>query len=334
MGVRLDLPALVLLVLGLSACGPRDGGENPQATAADRGAKAPVVESVAPTVVTQAAPSWQEAANVMYTGVFDDAVMLHDGIWEGEPYAEGGASAPRAGLADGFLLTGDLDGDAGEESVALLWSSSGGSGTFDYLALLDRDASGAALNRATVPLGDRVKIRSAAITDGRVVVETVQAGPEDAACCPGQKMRRTFTLEGNSMTETSTEDLGRQSLSDLDGEWRLVRFGANETVPKDVEITAQFTNGAIAGRAACNRYTGGVTAGDMPGVLSLSGPMAMTRMMCPPKLMEWEQRYVQALEGLAAYSFTAGKLVLIWRDESGGGSLFFVRMAEATASAE
>ncbi len=200
--------------------------------------------------------------------------------------------------------------------------------------MLDRDASGAALNRATVPLGDRVKIRSAALEDGRVAVETVQAGPEDAACCPGQKMRRTFTLEGNSMTETSTEDLGRLSLSDLDGEWKLVRFGADEAVPEDVEITAQFADGAIAGRAACNRYTGGVTAGDMPGDLSLSGPMAMTRMMCPPPLMEWEQRYAQALEGLAQYSFVAGKLVLNWRDESGGGSLFFVRVAEATASTE
>jgi heat shock protein HslJ len=335
MSERLKFHLLILTVsaLVLSACGPQEGAENPQATAADQGAKAPVAEPVAPTLVRQAAPSWQEAASATYTGVFDDAIMLRDGIWEGEPYAEGGASAPRAGLADGFLLTGDLDGDATEESLFLLWSSTGGSGTFDYLAVLDRDAGGTALNRATIALGDRVKIRSAAIEDGRVVVETVQAGPEDAACCPGQKMRRTFNLEGSSMTETSTENLGRLSLSDLDGEWRLVRFGA-DAVPEDVEITAQFTDGAVAGRAACNRYTGGVTAGDMPGALSLSGPMAMTRMMCPPMLMEWEQRYAQALEGLARYSFVAGKLVLSWRDESGGGALFFVRMAESTASTE
>jgi heat shock protein HslJ len=113
-----------------------------------------------------------------------------------------------------------------------------------------------------------------------------------------------------------------------------VQFGPGETVPEDVEITAQFAEGVIAGRAACNRYTGGVTAGEKPGDLSLSGPLAVTRMMCPPPLMEWEQRYTQALEGLARYSFVAGKLVLSWQDESGAGSLFFVRVAEAPADAE
>jgi heat shock protein HslJ len=285
-------------------------------------------------MATQVTPAWQEAANAAYTGVFDEAVLLRDGLWEGEPYAEGGASAPRAGLVDGFLLAGDLDGDAADESVVLLWSSTGGSGTFDYLAVLDRDDSGAVLNRATVPLGDRVKIRSAALEDGRVKVETVQAGPEDAACCPGQKMRRTFSLEGNTMTETSTEDLGRMTLADLDGEWKLVQFGPGETVPEDVQITAQFADGAISGRAACNRYTGSVTAGDMPGDLSLSSPMAMTRMMCQPPLMEWEQRYTRALEGLARYSFAAGKLVLSWRDESGGGSLIFDPVVAAPTAAK
>ena len=135
------------------------------------------------------------------------------------------------------------------------------------------------------------------------------------------------------MTENRTEDLGRMSLADLAGEWKLVQFGPGETVPEDVEITAQFAEGVIAGRAACNRYTGGVTAGEMPGDLLLSGPLAMTRMMCPQKLMEWEQRYAQALEGLARYSFVAGRLVLSWQGENGAGSLFFVRLAEATVSA-
>jgi heat shock protein HslJ len=331
---KYQLLTLTLSLLALAACGPREGGESPQAAAAEAVAAAPVAEPMTPALASQHAPAWQEAGSAAYAGVFDETITLSEGQWEGEPYAEGGASAPRAGLADGFLLSGDLDGDADEEAVVLLWISTGGSGTFDYLAVLDRDATGAVFNRATVPLGDRVKVRSAALEDGRVVVETVQSGPQDAACCPGQKMRRTFELEGDTMTETSTEDLGRMSLADLDGEWKLVQFGADEPVPEDVEITVQFAEGAIAGRAACNRYTGSVTAGDMPGDLSLAGPMAMTRMMCQPPLMEWEQRYTKALEGLAQYTFVAGKLVLSWRNESSGGSLFFVRVAEAPVAAE
>ena len=52
-------------------------------------------------------------------------------------------------------------------------------------------------------------------------------------------------------------------------------------------------------------------------------------MMCAPPLMEWEQRYVRALEGLSNYSFQNGKLVLTWRGDDGGGSLLFAPVAEA-----
>lgn len=308
------------LALGLAGCGAQNDGASPPAEP-----PAPAAAPVSEAAQTLPAPSWQEAANATYGGVFGEETTMADGLWEGEPFVAGAASAPRVGLVDDFRLSGDLDGDGTEEAVVLLWSSSGGSGTFDYLAVLDRDANGAVINRATAPLGDRVKVRAAAIEGGRVVVDAVQAGPDDAACCPGQKMRRTFVLEGDEMTEASTEDQGRLSLADLEGEWKLLRFGRDEALPADVEITLQFQDGAIAGKAACNRYTAGVAPGDMPGTLSLSGPMAMTRMMCPPPLMDWEQRYSAALEGLQQFSFVAGRLVLSWRGDDDAGTLTFVR---------
>ena len=257
--------------------------------------------------------------------MFEGAVALTDGQWTGEPYLEGSATAPRAGLAEDFLLTGDLDGDGTEESAVLLWSSSGGSGTFDYVAVLARDAGGAVNNIATAPLGDRVKVRSGAIEDGRIVFEVVQAGQDDAACCPGQKMRRTFALDGGAMREISTDDQGRLSLADVAGEWRLLRFGPDETVPADVQINVQFDSGTIGGNAACNRYTGSVQEGAAPGAIALAGPLATTRKMCPPPLMDWEKRYLAALEGLAQYTFIAGRLVLTWQRDGSSGQLVFVR---------
>ena len=322
---------LALALVALAACdGQRDG----PTTTAEQASAEPVGEAATAPEISRPPPSWQEAANMAYVGIFDEAVVLANGAWEGEPYVEGGASAPRAGLVDDFLLAGDLDGDAADESVVLAWSSGGGSGTFDYVAVLDRDGDGVAFNRATAALGDRVKVRSATIRDGRVIFETVQTGAQDAACCPGQKMRRSFALEGDAMTETSTEDLGRLSLADVPGEWKLVAFGAGEAVPPEVEITVQFSGDTIAGKAACNRYTASVLAGEAPGDLTLSGPLAVTRMMCPPPLMEWEQRYVQALEGLAKYSFQAGKLLLSWRGEDDAGSMMFARVDEDEATAE
>ena len=317
------LPTLATLIL--LGCGAQNEGENPTAAPATPAVDVSPAEPVSEAVEIRPAPSWQEGANTTYFGVLDEDIFMTDGSWVGEPYVEGGASAPRAGLAAGFLLTGDLDGDASEEAVVLVWSNTGGSGTFDYLAILDRDANGAVINRATAPLGDRVKVRSATIEDGRIVVDVVQAGPEDAACCPGQKMRRTFALEGETMKETSAEDEGRLSLADLAGEWKLVRFGNDEAMPEGVEITLQFQDTTIAGKAACNRYTGSVAPGDSPGSLSLAGPMAMTRMMCPHPLMDWEQRYAAALEGLAQFTFVAGRLVLSWRTDDETGTLVFAR---------
>jgi heat shock protein HslJ len=275
--------------------------------------------------VAMAPPSWQELANASYPGVLEEPVRLSDGEWAGEPFDEGAASAPRVGLVEDFLLSGDLDGDGNEESVVLLWSSSGGSGTFDYIAVMGRADDGSVQHRATAPLGDRVRLRSARIVDGRTILEVVQAGPGDAACCPGQKLRRTFVLEEGQLKEVSSEDLGRLSISDLEGHWRLTHFSLDEKVGEDIEITLHAEAGQISGRAACNRYGGSLREGESPGAIAGIGPLAVTRMMCPPPQMEAEQRFLAALEQLTAFSFIAGRLVLSWQGDEEGGALFFSR---------
>lgn len=328
---RVALPALCTL-LSLAACGPGDTSESARSPGPGKSPPAPGSREQAQAVPS--APSWQEAAEATYTGLFDNgAVTLADGLWQGNPYVEGGASAPRAGLAGDFLLHGDLDGDGAPESVVLLWTSTGGSGTFDYLAVLDRAADGTVVNRATSALGDRVKLRGAEFLGGRIVVDTVQAGPGDAACCPGQKLRRTFVLEGDSMAELAPEDQGRLSLADLSGTWELTHFSWGEAVGEGIEITLALDDGRISGSSACNRYNGSVTAGELPGELALAGPLISTRMACPEPLMEAEKRYHAALENMRAYSFMAGKLALTWSDGEAGGILLFGRGAQ-TGEAE
>jgi heat shock protein HslJ len=328
---RVALLALCSL-LSLAACGPRDTPESARSPGPGESPTAPESRAGAPAV--PAAPSWQEAAEATYTGLFDNgAVTLADGLWQGQPYVEGGASAPRAGLAGDFLLSGDLDSDGAPESVVLLWTSTGGSGTFDYLAVLDRAADGTVVNRATAALGDRVKLRSAEVLGGRIVVDTVQAGPGDAACCPGQKLRRTFVLEGDSMAELAAEDQGRLSLADLSGSWELTHFSWGEAVGEGIGITLVLDEGRISGSSACNRYNGSVAAGEQPGEVALAGPLISTRMACPESLMDAEGRYLRALLNVTAGSFMAGKLALTWSDGEAGGILLFGRSLE-TGEAE
>lgn len=300
------LAILVNAVL-LTACSPGD--------ATDQASAQPATQPPSPALAASAeplpAPTWQDAASARYSGLFEaETITLVDGSWEGAPYEEGGASAPRAGLVEDFALFADLDDDGADETTVLLWTSGGGSGTFDYLAVLDRNEHGAVAVSDVAPLGDRVMLRKAFADSGWLVVETVEAGPDDAACCPGQKRRRSFVLNGAELTEVGRMDLGRLSLADLAGDWALVAVEPLGAVPDEVVVTARFDGDSISGAGGCNRYSGTIVAGEEAGGITIPGPLAATRMMCPEPQMEWEDRYLQLLQGVTRFSFRAGDLLL------------------------
>jgi hypothetical protein len=215
--------------------------------------------------------------------VTNKPVTLDEGRWEDEPFMAGGASQLSVGLDRNVLLTGDLNGDDAAETVVLLWSNSGGSGTFDYLAVVGRSKTGVPVNLATKALGDRVKIHNARIDGGRIIINTVESGPEDPMCCPGQKYRRTYALAGEKLNEVSATDLGRLSIADLTGvDWVLVDFDWNDPVPADIDITLRLEGDRISGKSACNRYSGSITAGRLPGAMTVELPLISTMMACPP----------------------------------------------------
>lgn len=286
--------------------------------------------AVAPGVKGQVAPSYEELASATYLGFDESPLTLVEGHWEGEPAFEGAASVPRVDLATAFGVTGDLNADGADEVVALLHYNFGGSGVFSYLAVVGRDEAGKAKNLATVGIGDRVQLRSAIVDDGRLAIETIEASADDAACCPGQKLRKIFRLESGELQEVSQENLGRLTLADLEGQsWRLVRWSPDEPVAEDLEIELLFDGENVSGGSGCNRYQGSVAAGEMPGDFSLSSPLAGTRMACEPPAEEAESRYLAALQQANRFRFAAGRLVLDWSDGDRWGSLTFEEAGES-----
>ena len=274
------------------------------------------------------APSDAELASATYRGIEESALTLTDGHWEGEPAVEGAASVPRVDLSTGLRVTGDLDGDGDEEAVALLHYNFGGSGVVSYLAVVGRSAGGDVENLATAEIGDRVLLRSATIAQAALTIETVEAGPADAACCPGQMRRRVFALEGSRLVERTNEDLGRIGTAVLDGvTWRLQRWAPEEPVADDLEIDLLVDGERIAGRSGCNRYQGGITAGELPGDFAVTTPLAGTRMACPPPLEEAERRYLEALQNARRFRFAAGRLAVDWSKGESWGSLIFAPTA-------
>ena len=275
------------------------------------------------TAAGQEPPSVAEIGNATIEGIYDDPVLLEDGAYEGEPFVEGGASRPRVKLLD-FYHTGDMDGSGVDETVAFLSENSGGSGTFLYVAVMGRQ-DGEIENLSTAPVGDRVQVRDARVENGTVVLDVLQAGPDDAGCCPGELATRAWRLDGGELVEIEMDTPTRRlSVAELEGmQWTLRRFGWSDPYGGEPPITIVFEDGRVAGSSGCNRYFAAVTEGDIAGGISV-GQAGGTMMACPDEVMKVERRYLGALATVSDYGFMLGDLVLTYGTEDGEiAALFF-----------
>ncbi len=257
---------------------------------------------------TGPAPTFLEAGEAEYHGIYDSPVRLVDGRYEGEPFVEGGASRPTLQLYPGLIGTGEIDVADGEEAVVVLAEHSGGSGLFIYLALLSR-IEGEIRNTGTVLVGDRVQIRSMAVVSGEIRLEVVQHGQDAAACCPREKAVRTWAWEEGSLEEMPIEIAGMISVADLAGiEWVLIRIGQTGSVTGDPAVTIVFEDTEVSGSSGCNRYFAALKERS-PMDIRISG-IGATRMACDDEAMRLESRYLELLGSAVGYSFSPGRLLI------------------------
>ncbi|HSG01174.1 MAG TPA: META domain-containing protein [Vicinamibacterales bacterium] len=269
-------------------------------------------------------PTPAELRQATYVGIEGEApITLVDGKWEGQPYVEGGASVPALWVNEDFHLAGDLDGDGADETVAYLDYSGGGTGQFGYLAAMSRQGS-AVVQKGIGLIGDRVQIRDARIDGTRIVLDVLEAGPDDGMCCPSQLATRIFALQGATLVEVGTDVTGTASLATLEGEWILRRFSADEDAPAQPELTMTIEGDRISGASGCNTFTGAVAGGETATSVTI-GPLASTRRACPPEVMDLEMRYLAALERASTWAFRAGRLVVSYGEGTDFGALAFER---------
>jgi putative lipoprotein len=92
--------------------------------------------------------------------------------------------------------------------------------------------------------------------------------------------------------------------------WLAEAIGGEGITPGVQSTLRVDPDGRASGSAACNRFTGSATlAGDEVRF----GPLATTRRMCPPDVMDQEDRYLAALA--AARRFVLEDETLRLRDE-------------------
>lgn len=248
-------------------------------------------------------------------GIYEGrAVTLRDGAYEGQPYVEGGAGHPAVRLIKSMTASGDLDGAPGDEIVALLAETSGGSGERIHLAVFQlRDAT--LVNVATVEVGDRVKLRRLSVEGPTVVLDVVQTGPGEAMCCGTQLARKTYRLESGRLQRIASQVVGRLSLAAISRlEWVLDEMNG-KPLGQGAEPPTFSVNGDVAsGYGGCNRYSGPIQE-SAPGKVSL-GDVAATMMACDDSQMSLEDEYLRSLRQVSAFTFLAGRLALSWE---GGG---------------
>jgi heat shock protein HslJ len=296
----------IIAVLMLAACGEK----------APPAASAPVVPAGPPP-----APTVEQLRAATVAEVFDAPVTLAGGVYEGAPAEAGAASRPRLQLWESTIHSGDMDGAEGSEAVAMLSSNAGGSGEFVHVAVFGtRD--GALVNLGTAAVGDRTRLQSMWLERGKLLMDVIEVGPSDAACCPTQVARKTYGFEGGEFKQLSSEVRGVLAISMLAAnEWQLVEIDG-QPLPTGVDAPLiHFERAAVRGFAGCNRFNAAVTE-SKPGEIAI-GPAAGTKMACPPEKMELEERFLAQLAKVNRYTYQAEQLALSWQDKDRSGTLLF-----------
>ena len=120
-------------------------------------------------------------------------------------------------------------------------------------------------------------------------------------------MRRAATCVLLASAGCGPREGANLSLSTLTGvTWTLVSLGGQPLPQGTRPPTAIFDGARLAGFGGCNRYTGQVQDTG-PGAISI-GPVAATKMACPPPAME--VRYFAILSPVTQYRVAGSRLVL------------------------
>ena len=243
------------------------------------------------------------------TGIYEEPVELVGGRYQSEPLVEGSPVRRSLVLVPYLHHTGDLDGDGEEEVAAYLEENSGGTGHFLHAALFELQGD-SLVTTSTHWIGDREQIRRSRLEGRTVVLDLIAHGPNDPGCCPNQLQRRHLTVNDAGRFEERREVLGEASADVLDHTAWVLRGFEYLGEPVEIEVTLRFEGERIFGSAGCNRFEATFVT-PRRRELQIRHPIS-TKKMCPPEVMEVEDRFLALLPHVTQWNFLAGRLALLY----------------------
>ncbi|MCX6226982.1 MAG: hypothetical protein NTV01_19905 [Bacteroidia bacterium] len=154
--------------------------------------------------------------NATYT-IEGDSIALINGKAEKE-IAPGSASKIEV-MAWGEPAIGDLSAGEANDAALILAYSAGGSGTFYYVvAALKDPQSGKAMGTNAIILGDRIAPQNISIDIGKIIVNYAnRKNSEPFSVTPTVGITRTFSVQGGTLMEVTTESARKENICSLSG---------------------------------------------------------------------------------------------------------------------
>jgi len=155
--------------------------------------------------------------------------------------------------------------------------------------------------------------------------EPANDSPSTATAPTANPSASDAPVPGQPTAEASGESAMTGTIADMGGpEWKLDSYADGESVPADIRITLAVGGEQISGHSGCNRYMGSIKNGEAPGGISI-GPLALTRMACPPPQDAAEKRYTKALQAATSFEVRDGRLIVTYQDGETRRQLLYSR---------
>jgi len=245
-----------------------------------------------------------------FTYLIDNkSVTLKNGMSEVE--IAPGSAAKQVTRYLGNDAVGDLNSDGKQDEAFILTQTSGGSGTFYYVAAIQsgkKDFQGS----NAVLLGDRIAVKSLAIKDGKLtVLYADRKKDEPMSAKPSVEVSKILQLNDGKLSEV----ISPASLIGREWIWVKTVMSNDETItPKNTDaFSLKFSeNGEIQGKTDCNNFFGKYTLAENKLTF---GPFAATRKYC---MDAQEPIFMKALGEVGSFFIDKeNRLVLLLKMDSG-----------------
>ena len=241
------------------------------------------------------------------------------GVYE-EPSVPGSASKTVVRLTD-FVAIGPI----GDQTMAalIIVTDPGGSGVFfDLYLVRQQENRWDLVDRAQ--LGDRIRVNKIEVERGLVGLDLTVHGPRDGTCCPTERSRVHFALQGERLVKVSEPE--QKLSSPIEGQvwaWQhTVRVDGTRTTPTEPgHYTLRLgPGGHLDVRADCNRAGGGYRVEVSRLTLSVTHS---TMAACPPESLDRE--FLADLASVSAWRLEDSNLHM---DLTCGGMMVFTAASQ------